>query len=65
MQLVAYAGREDQDWSLGRQCYFRFRRGFGTDAIAEALGISEAEALEAINRQRSKRLNLPSPYGVR
>ena len=60
--LIAYAGREERDWSLGRHCLFRFRRGADTLSIAKAMNVPEAEVQRTMNIERSNRLGLPSPY---
>lgn len=61
--LIAYAGKTKRaDWTLERHCSQRFRHGKDTAEIAEATGISEAEALQIITIERSRRLGLPSPY---
>lgn len=47
------------------RAYSMFRAGADTFAISEALGISEAKALELVTRERSTRLGLLQPYGDR
>lgn len=44
--------------------YDLFRLGKDTAEIAELLGVEEHVALRRINVERSKRLDLPSPYEV-
>lgn len=39
-----------------------FRQGYGTDAIAKFLNITEAQALEIVSKQRGAQLGLPSGY---
>ena len=61
--LVAYAGKTKRsDWTLERHCSQRFRRGTDAAAIAEIVGIPEAEVLKILTIERSRRLGLPIPY---
>jgi len=79
MALIDYAGKDPDDmpfsarvtgWECTRhsrqlQAYRRFLfEGEDTMQLAERYSVREATVLRWISNERSKRLNLPMPYGV-
>ena len=79
MALIDYAGKDQEDtpfstrvtgWEYTRhsrqfQAYRRFLfYGDDTMKLADRYGVRESTVLRWISNERSKRRNLPSPYGV-
>jgi transposase len=77
--LIAYSGKDPEDtpfsvrvtgWECTRhsrqlQAYRRFLfEGDDTMKLAERYGVKESTVVRWISNERSKRRNLPSPYGV-